>query len=132
MKLIAAFMILFAVACSAEYSKLWLHEVTREGKQCMQKLSISMADNVIERIMYNRGPTRDDMKYLRCFYIKFGILDANDKFVVDRAVEFEMDRYEEQEVRPVVTRCVKQDDPSVYERLWQFYQCFNADTSLKA
>ncbi|EDS33857.1 hypothetical protein CpipJ_CPIJ001869 [Culex quinquefasciatus] len=131
MKLIVALLVTFAVACSAEYSKKQIQEVLKLGKQCMQELSIPMNDNVIERIMYNKEPTRKDMRYLYCALGKFDMLDANDNIIVDKVVDFMVDRYDEQLVRPLLAKCAKQDDPFVYERLWKFYQCFFTEKSFE-
>lgn len=59
------------------------------------------------------------------------MLDANDNIIVDKVVDFMVDRYDEQLVRPVLAKCAKQDDPFVYERLWKFYQCFFTEKSFE-
>ncbi|XP_039438559.1 uncharacterized protein LOC120419790 [Culex pipiens pallens] len=127
MKLVVTLLISLAAGAfsvKAEYSKKRVEEVLNVGKQCKQELSIPEEDNVIERAL-----TRNDMRYMLCFYSKFNMLDANDNIVVDKVVDFMVEQYAKQVIRPVVTRCAKQGDPSVYDRLWKFYQCISTDKS---
>ncbi|XP_038107362.1 uncharacterized protein LOC6033157 [Culex quinquefasciatus] len=125
MKLVVTLLICLAAgACSAEYSKQRVEEVLKVAKQCKLELSLPEEDNVVERAL-----TRNDMRYMLCFYSKFNMLDANDNIVVDKVVDFMVEQYAEKVIRPVVTRCAKQGDPSVYERLWKFYQCISTDKS---
>ncbi|EDS33856.1 predicted protein [Culex quinquefasciatus] len=127
MKLVVTLLISLAAGAfsvKAEYSKKRVEEVLKVGNQCKQELSIPEEDNVIERAL-----TRNDMRYMLCFYSKFNMLDANDNIVVDKVVNFMVEQYAEQVIRPVVTRCAKQGDPSVYDRLWKFYQCISTDKS---